>query len=125
MMPALKVNPGAGGPDKAKLYPVPCGCGNPPVTMMGCEYAVPTMPEGRGDGVVMASAEATMSENVPDTWTGGWPLGTAAVTEIVNVPAEVGVPLKTPELLSVNPAGGAEEDHENVPPPLIAVKAVA
>jgi len=72
----------------------------------------------------MVSAVATVSENVADKLTGGSTLGTAAVTAIGNVPAEVGVPLKTPELLSINPGGGEDVDHWYVPPPLIAVKDV-
>jgi hypothetical protein len=123
-IPAVSVSPGGGVPKTAKLYPVPCGGENPPVTPNACEYAVPTTPGGKGDDVVNASADATVSKKVAVKLTGGWTFGTIAVTWIGNVPAAVGFPLRTPELLSVNPGGGDDVDHWYVPPPLIAVNVV-
>jgi hypothetical protein len=69
--PVVNVNPGGGVPEPVKLYPVPCGCGNPPVTPIACEYGVPTTPDGKGDDAVNASVGAIVSENVADKLTGG------------------------------------------------------
>ena len=93
--------------------------GVPPVAANVWLYALPTVPAGSGDDVVIDSAAgSTVTANAfvavppPLTW-----------TVKLETPAAVGVPLKTPAEDSVSPAGSAPENTDQlygVVPPVAA-----
>jgi hypothetical protein len=78
----------------------------PPAAVSVWEYGVRFTPVGRGDAVVIASCIAI--DNVLDAVCTGVPLS-ATCTIKLRFPALVGVPLITPELDSVRPAGKAPD----------------
>jgi len=86
--------------------------GVPPVAAKLCEYAVPTVPFGRGDAVVIASGGgSTVRANdfvvICDALSRTWTVKFA-------VPAVLGVPVITPAADNVRPAGGVPDvtDHK-------------
>ena len=109
------VSPAGSAPENTdQLYGVV-----PPVAANVWLYAVPTVPAGSGDDVVIDSAAgSTVTENAfvavppPLTW-----------TVKLEAPAAVGVPLKTPAEDSVSPAGSAPDNTDQpygVVPPVAA-----
>jgi hypothetical protein len=88
-----------------------------------CEYAVPSVASGR-DVVVIKSPAAMLSTNGLETVCGGVPLS-ATCTVTFDVPALVGVPLITPALDRVTPAGSVPDVtvqlYGVVPPPAAKV----
>src|SRR5262245_42771994 len=82
----------------------------PPVDCSCCEYATSLKPAGKVV-VVIVNVEATVIENVRVACCGGVELSLTSTAK-EDVPKPVGVPLITPELDSVSPAGSlAVVDH--------------
>lgn len=105
MVPFAKVSP-AGNPVTVNVYG-----GVPPEAPKACENAVPMVAE-RTAGVMTIGGGGVI-RIVKDCRADCAPASVATTTN-VEVPAAVGVPLMTPPVLNVNPAGG-------VPDPMVQV----
>src|SRR5579872_4248472 len=74
----------------------------PPLAVSVCVYAVPTVPLGTGEVVVIASPAPIVNLKFCVAVS---ELLSFACTVILEVPAAVGVPLSCPAVLRANPAG--------------------
>jgi hypothetical protein len=84
----------------------------PPVAASVCEYAVPTVPLGSGELVVIDKlAGLIVSANA---FVAVWVPLSAARTVKFAVPVVVGVPLNTPPLDKLSPAGSAPAVTDHV-----------
>ena len=94
------VRPGGRSPMSSSqvLSPVP------PLACRACEYRVPTVPDSSGDVLVIASVAApTDNEN---TLVAVAPVLSVTLTVKVSDPVALGVPVSTPAVDNVSPAGG-------------------
>src|SRR5438132_322458 len=93
----------------------------PPETVRVCEYATSTAPAGSGEELLIVSAGGLIvSENVLLVLA---PALSATCAVKLKLPALVGVPLKTPPVVKLNPAAKvpAVTDHENGAVPFVTV----
>ena len=91
----------------------------PPDSVSVCEYETVRSPPS-SDAVVIDSAALIVTDMV---LVGAAPAASVTLTVKLNVPAAVGVPLKTPAELKLKPPGTDPEltDHVSVPvPPVVA-----
>jgi hypothetical protein len=114
----LRVRPAGSAPEVMAQVGVPV----PPVDVKVVEYGVPTIPAG-SEVVVMVGAVVAPATVIDNDFDAVW-VPTVTRTVKLAVAAVVGVPLSTPAVLRVTPAGSAPEvtAQVGVPVPPVEVR---